>query len=127
MAASRVSRPPQRVAQMDSDPKPFASIQPVQVGDVVTLEVERLGSNGDGLCRVQNYVVTLRAGLYRLAAAAGLSSPTGFRREHAVYRDRFGRIYAADELFPYPVPPDAVPPDAVPPDAVLSDAARETR
>lgn len=62
--------------------------------------------------RVQNYVITLRAGLYRLAAAAGLSSPTEFRRKHAVYRDRFGRTYGADELFPYPAFPDAVAPDA---------------
>jgi glutamate synthase (ferredoxin) len=50
--------------------------------------------------RVLNYVVTLRAGLTSLAAAAGLHSPTQFERRHAVYRDAFGRIYGADELFP---------------------------
>ncbi|MBW2268064.1 MAG: FMN-binding glutamate synthase family protein [Deltaproteobacteria bacterium] len=56
--------------------------------------------------RVLNYVVTLRAGLTSLAAAAGLRSPTQFERRHAVYRDAFGRIYGADELFP---PPGATP------------------
>jgi glutamate synthase (ferredoxin) len=52
--------------------------------------------------RVLNYVVTLRAGLTSLAAAAGLRSPTEFERRHAVYRDSFGRTYGADALFPPP-------------------------
>ena len=52
--------------------------------------------------RVLNYVVTLRAALTSLAAAAGLESPTQFDRMHAVYRDAFGRIYGGDELFPAP-------------------------
>ena len=48
MAASRVSCPPQRVAYMDPDPPQptntqSTSTQPVQIGDVVTLEVEGLG------------------------------------------------------------------------------------
>jgi glutamate synthase (ferredoxin) len=54
--------------------------------------------------RVLNYVVTLRAGLTALAAAAGLRSPTQFERRHAVYRDVFGRVYGADTLFPPPSP-----------------------
>jgi glutamate synthase domain-containing protein 2 len=54
--------------------------------------------------RVLNYVVTLRAALTSLSAAAGLQSPTQFERRHAVYRDAFGRTYGADQLFPYPVP-----------------------
>jgi len=54
--------------------------------------------------RVLNYVVTLRAGLASLAAAAGLHSPTQFGRQHAVYCDAFGRSYGADELFPQPGP-----------------------
>ncbi len=57
--------------------------------------------------RVLNYIVTLRAGLTSLAAAAGLRSPTGFERRHAVYRDAFGRSYSADALFPYPDAVDA--------------------
>jgi glutamate synthase (ferredoxin) len=52
--------------------------------------------------RVLNYVVTLRAGLTSLAAAAGLRSPTQFERRHAIYCDAFGRVHAADELFPVP-------------------------
>jgi len=50
--------------------------------------------------RVTNYVITLRAALASLAAASGLRSPTEFTRRHAVYRDAFGRMYGADELFP---------------------------
>ena len=41
--------------------------------------------------RVCNYVVSLRAGLFSLAAAAGLRSPVEFARRHAVYRDELGR------------------------------------
>ena len=39
------------------DESAFANAQPVQPGDVLTLQVERLGDDGDGLCRVQNYVI----------------------------------------------------------------------
>ena len=53
--------------------------------------------------RVLNYVVTLRAALHSLAAAAGLHAPTEFDRRHAVYRDEFGRIFGAEQLFPAPV------------------------
>lgn len=52
--------------------------------------------------RVLNYVVTLRAGLTSLSAAAGLRSPTQLDRRHAVYLDAFGRIHGAEELFPTP-------------------------
>jgi glutamate synthase (ferredoxin) len=52
--------------------------------------------------RVLNYIVTLRAGLTSLAAASGLASPTLFERRHAVYKDAFGRIHSADEIFPLP-------------------------
>lgn len=55
--------------------------------------------------RVLNYVVTLRVALTSLFAAAGLRSPTQLARRHAVCRDAFGRVYAADELFPYPEGP----------------------
>ena len=41
----------------DPSSRASASAQPVQPGDVLTLEVERLGDDGDGLCRVQNYVI----------------------------------------------------------------------
>ena len=52
--------------------------------------------------RVLNYVITLRAALTSLAAAAGLHSPTEFSRHHAVYQDEFGRIQSAEQLFPEP-------------------------
>jgi glutamate synthase domain-containing protein 2 len=54
--------------------------------------------------RVLNYIVTLRAGLTSLAAAAGLRSPTLFERHHAVYLDDLGRAHGADRLFPRPEP-----------------------
>jgi glutamate synthase domain-containing protein 2 len=57
---------------------------------------------GEKRYRVLNYVITLRAGLTSLAAAAGLVSPTRFERRHAVYKDAFGRTTSAEELFPYP-------------------------
>jgi hypothetical protein len=50
-----------------------------------------------------NFVVTMRAGLASLAAAAGIASPTEFERKHAVYRDALGRVIGADALFPSPV------------------------
>jgi len=52
--------------------------------------------------RVLNYLVTLRAGLASLAAAAGLHCPTEFVRHHAVYKDAYGRTRSAEDLFPYP-------------------------
>ena len=52
--------------------------------------------------RVLNYIITLRAGLNSLAAAAGLNSPTEFNRKHIVYKDSQGSIISGDELFPYP-------------------------
>lgn len=61
--------------------------------------------------RVANYIVTLRAALFGLAAASGLEAPTEFSRKHAVYRDEFGRAYGAETLFaeesPTPRLPDA--------------------
>lgn len=59
--------------------------------------------------RVLNYVLTLRAALTSLAAAAGLRSPTQLERHHAVYRDAYGRAHDASELFPYPPGPDGAP------------------
>ena len=54
--------------------------------------------------RVLNYVATLRAGLAALTAAAGLRSPTEFRREHAVWRGEATAAKSAAELFPSPEP-----------------------
>jgi glutamate synthase (ferredoxin) len=57
--------------------------------------------------RAMNFVITLRAGLVSLAAAAGLAAPTDFDRRHAVYRDAEGRVWSADQLHPYPDEPAA--------------------
>lgn len=43
--------------------------------------------------RVTNYILTMREGLFRIAAAAGLDSPTKFARHHIVYKDERGRVF----------------------------------
>lgn len=42
--------------------------------------------------RVTNYILTMREGLFRIAAAAGLDSPTKFERHHVFYKDERGRV-----------------------------------
>ncbi|MBT2215259.1 FMN-binding glutamate synthase family protein [Virgibacillus dakarensis] len=42
--------------------------------------------------RVCNYLITLREGVFEMAAVAGLDSPTKFNREHIIYKDRFNRV-----------------------------------
>ncbi|MDP5274622.1 FMN-binding glutamate synthase family protein [Chengkuizengella axinellae] len=42
--------------------------------------------------RVANFTITLRQGLYTLAAAAGLDCPTKFNSNHVVYKDDLGRV-----------------------------------
>jgi glutamate synthase domain-containing protein 2 len=64
---------------------------------------------GEKKYRVLNYVVTMRAALFSLAAAAGLRSPMEFAREHAVHRDEYGRTRSAEELFPTPSAASAAP------------------
>ncbi|TFB18919.1 FMN-binding glutamate synthase family protein [Filobacillus milosensis] len=43
--------------------------------------------------RVTNYVVSVREGLFNIAAAAGLESPTEFKDEHVSYKDLYDVIY----------------------------------
>ncbi|MFC0232271.1 FMN-binding glutamate synthase family protein [Bhargavaea ullalensis] len=43
--------------------------------------------------RVTNYILTMREGLFRIAAAAGLDSPTQFNRSHLVYMDERGQAH----------------------------------
>ncbi|GEL78402.1 FMN-binding glutamate synthase family protein [Tenuibacillus multivorans] len=43
--------------------------------------------------RVTNYVVSVREGLYNIAASAGLESPTEFKDEHVSYKDLYDVIY----------------------------------
>lgn len=46
--------------------------------------------------RVTNYILTMREGLFRIAAAAGLDSPTKLERHHVVYKDQRGRVYPVE-------------------------------
>ncbi|MEH7441222.1 FMN-binding glutamate synthase family protein [Bacillus sp. JJ1122] len=48
--------------------------------------------------RVCNYIISLREGLYNLAAAAGLDSPTQFERKHIVHKDKLGRISPVEDI-----------------------------
>ncbi|WP_370541853.1 glutamate synthase-related protein [Alicyclobacillus sp. SO9] len=52
--------------------------------------------------RVMNYIVSLRQGVFALAAACGLESPRELKREHVVYQNEFGRTVRVCDLFPYP-------------------------
>ena len=49
--------------------------------------------------RTANYVLTMRQGLFRLAAAAGLDSPVHFKQEHIVYKDDKGRVFSLEEIY----------------------------
>ncbi|MDQ0159468.1 FMN-binding glutamate synthase family protein [Alkalibacillus salilacus] len=49
--------------------------------------------------RVANYVISMRKGLYRLAAATGLESPTQFTREYIMYKDDKGHVLTLDEIY----------------------------
>jgi len=46
--------------------------------------------------RVTNYILTMREGLFRIAAAAGLDSPTKLERHHVIYKDERGRIFPVE-------------------------------
>ncbi|WP_163526713.1 FMN-binding glutamate synthase family protein [Halobacillus ihumii] len=50
--------------------------------------------------RTCNYVLSLRDGLYNLAAAVGIDCPTKFERKHIVYRDEHGRLQSLENIFP---------------------------
>jgi glutamate synthase domain-containing protein 2 len=52
--------------------------------------------------RVMNYIISMRFGLYTLAAASGLTSPRHFTREHIIYKNEYGRTLKLSELFPIP-------------------------
>lgn len=44
--------------------------------------------------RVTNYVISLREGLFNLAASAGIGSPTEFNEEHLMYKTRNGEVWS---------------------------------
>lgn len=50
------------------------------------------------LFRVSNYVISLREGLFNVAAAAGVDSPTKLERKHILYKDGKGRIEAVENM-----------------------------
>lgn len=50
------------------------------------------------LYRVTNYVTSLRAGLFNVAAAAGVDTPVKIERKHLVYKDDQGRISSVDSM-----------------------------
>ncbi|RNB87515.1 FMN-binding glutamate synthase family protein [Brevibacillus fluminis] len=52
--------------------------------------------------RVMNYVISMRASLFALAAAAGIDSPKRFTRDHVLYKDELGRTQRLSDLFPLP-------------------------
>ncbi|SIA46774.1 ferredoxin-dependent glutamate synthase [Mycobacteroides abscessus subsp. abscessus] len=58
--------------------------------------------------RVANYVVSLREGLFNLAAAAGLDTPTKFERKHLVYKDEWGRVSAVQDMILTPKKVDKI-------------------
>lgn len=49
--------------------------------------------------RVVNYLVTLRKGLFRLAAAAGIESPVQFERRHITYKDERGVVQSLEDIY----------------------------
>ncbi|MEE6450115.1 FMN-binding glutamate synthase family protein [Gottfriedia acidiceleris] len=49
--------------------------------------------------RTANYLISMREGLFRLAAAAGLESPAHFQREHVVYKDEKGKVWSLKEIY----------------------------
>jgi glutamate synthase domain-containing protein 2 len=52
--------------------------------------------------RVMNYIISMRFGLYTLAAASGLDSPKRFTRDHIIYKSESGRTVPLSEMFPIP-------------------------
>lgn len=48
--------------------------------------------------RTANYVIAMRKGLFRIAAAAGLDSPVHFQPEHVVYKDEKGKVWTLEEI-----------------------------
>jgi len=49
--------------------------------------------------RVANYVIAMRQGLFRLAAAAGLESPVHFSKGHVVYKDEKGVVQTLEDIY----------------------------
>ena len=48
--------------------------------------------------RVTNYILTLREGIFRVAAACGVDCPTKINQTHVVYKDENGRVIQIEDL-----------------------------
>ncbi|MBS4196216.1 FMN-binding glutamate synthase family protein [Lederbergia citri] len=48
--------------------------------------------------RVANYLITLRKGLFRISAAAGLDSPVHFSPKNIMYKDDKGIVYSLESI-----------------------------
>lgn len=48
--------------------------------------------------RVANYLITLRKGLFRISAAAGLDSPVHFSPKNIMYKDEKGVVYSLETI-----------------------------
>lgn len=48
--------------------------------------------------RALNYLVTLRESLFRISAAAGVTTPTDIHASHVQYKDAYQRVWSLDEL-----------------------------
>lgn len=53
---------------------------------------------GEKMYRVANYVMSLRAGLFNIAAATGVESPTLIERKHLTHKDIRGRISSVGSM-----------------------------
>ena len=51
--------------------------------------------------RVMNYIITLRAALFSLSAACGITNPTQFCREHLVLKDELYKAVNCSDVYPY--------------------------
>ncbi|MFC4558129.1 FMN-binding glutamate synthase family protein [Virgibacillus kekensis] len=47
--------------------------------------------------RVCNYLLSIREGLFEMAAVAGIDSPTKFNREHIVYKEKMNQVVNMDK------------------------------
>ncbi|MGX9134731.1 FMN-binding glutamate synthase family protein [Rummeliibacillus sp. JY-2-4R] len=48
--------------------------------------------------RVVNYLITLRKGLFRIAAAAGIESPVHFKPKHIMFKDEKGVVITLEKI-----------------------------
>ena len=48
--------------------------------------------------RVMNYIINMRQGLFALAAACGIDTPSKFTREHIVFKDREGKVKRLSDM-----------------------------